>query len=140
MNTKSTLALAVAGLLAVSLVGCQASVGLGTAAADAQQQPEVSAYTSGKAPSAVHTAAVQAMADFGALSLSDKDAGIVQGKRGNWLMNVSIKTAGKGTRIEISPRYVPSKQMDLNSKSALAADYTSLLEKALQERLVPVAK
>lgn len=63
-----------------------------------------------------------------------------RGKRGNWLMNVSIKAAGKGSRIEISPRYVPSKQMDLNSKSALVADYTSLLEKALQEKLAAAAK
>lgn len=140
MNSKRTLTLAAAGLIAISLYGCQASVGLGAAAAAVQQQPEVTAYSSGKAPTSVHTAAVQAMAEFGSLSLSDKDSGIVQGKRGNWLMNVSIKGAGKGSRIEISPRYVPSKQMDLNSKSTLVADYTALLEKALQEKLALVAK
>ncbi|MDQ5882006.1 MAG: hypothetical protein QG616_1838 [Pseudomonadota bacterium] len=125
---------------AVILSGCQATVGMGAAAADAQQQPEITAYTSSKPPAAVHTAAAQAMASFGALTLSEKDAGIVQGKKGNWLINVAITAAGKGSRIEISPRYVPSKQMDLNSKSTLVADYTIALEKSLQEKLKPAER
>ena len=58
----------------------------------------------------------------------------------NWLINVAITAAGKGSRIEISPRYVPSKQMDLNSKSTLVADYTIALEKSLQEKLKPAER
>lgn len=80
------------------------------------------------------------MASFGTLTISDKDSGIVQGKKGNWLTNVAISGAGKGSRIEISLRYVSSKQMDLNSKSSLLADYTALLEKSLHEKLVQSAK
>lgn len=111
---------------------------MGAAAADAQQQPEITAYTSSKPTTAVQTAAAQAMASFGTLVLSEKDAGIVQGKKGNWQINVAITAAGKGSRIEISPRYVPSKQMDLNSKSTLVSDYTVALEKSLHESPQPL--
>lgn len=130
------------GLLAFSvfLGGCGAALGLGAAAAESQQQPEITSFSSWQTPVRVHAAAAQAMATFGSLTLSDRDSGIVQGKKGNWLMNVTIIAAGQGARIELSTRYVTSKQMDLNSKSALLAEYTGLLEKSLQEKLVVAAR
>ncbi|MCK6407132.1 MAG: hypothetical protein L6Q60_14125 [Rhodocyclaceae bacterium] len=140
MNAIQLLVISTSAAATLLLSGCQATVGMAGASAEAQQQPEVFAYSSTKSPSASHTAAAQAMASFGTLTISDKDSGIVQGKKGNWLTNVAISGAGKGSRIEISLRYVSSKQMDLNSKSSLLADYTALLEKSLHEKLVQSAK
>ena len=140
MSSIQGVGVVLAGAAAMFLSGCQASAGMAGAAADAQQQPEITAYLSSKSPATVQTAAAQAMASFGTLVLSEKDAGIVQGKKGNWQINVAITAAGKGSRIEISPRYVPSKQMDLNSKSTLVADYTVALEKSLQEKLRPAER
>lgn len=122
-------------MMAGFLGGCSTAAGLAAASAESQQRPEITAYLSRQTPARVHAAAAQAMATFGAITLSDRDSGIVQGKKGNWQMSVAIIASGQGGRIELSTRYLSSKQMDLNSKSSLLAEYTSLLEKSLQEKL-----
>lgn len=130
---------AVACVLSVSsITGCGVAASIGTAAADAEQKPQVSSYASKQAQKAVFPAAAKAMSAFGTVVSSDRDNGIVQGQKGNWVMTASIAESKPGSRIELSARYVPGKKMDLNSREGLTAEYLAKLQKELNESLTQV--
>lgn len=119
------------------LAGCQAALQVGTAAADSKQAPSVASY-SVKAPvSKVFTAAVQSMTLMGKVTSSDRESGIVQGMKGNWLITATITGPNEAANVAISCRYVPSKQMDFNSREGLTAELVAKLEQTLGLQLSP---
>ncbi len=129
-------ALVITCTLAVSsITGCGTAASIGTAAADAEQKPPVSSYISKQAPKSVFPAAAKAMSTFGTVVSSDRDSGIIQGQKGNWVMTVNIADSKPGSRIELSARYVPGKKMDFSSREGLTADYLANLQKELSESL-----
>lgn len=127
----------VAGLAActIGLSGCQLAAQVGTAQAEAEQKPPVSNYGSKQASNRVFTAAMKAMGDFGTVRASDRESGLVQGQKGNWIMSATVSPNGAGAKVSVSARYVPSKQMDFNSRDGLTKDFLAKLEKELGENL-----
>ena len=129
----------VAGALALSAVlslgGCTAA----TAMADAKQKPPVADYSSSQPADRVFSAAVLAMGSFGKTTAQDRASGLVQGERGNWVMNAEISPQQKGSRVQLSARYVPSKRMDFSSREDLTREFVSLLESRLGEKLAQAA-
>lgn len=116
---------------AVSLSGCAVA----TAVADSKQKPPTTEYTSKQRPDRVFTAAVQAMGLFGKVLSQDRASGVVQGQKGNWIMNAAIVQSGGGSRIQLSARYVPSNQMDFNSRDGMTKEFVAQLEKNLGSKL-----
>ncbi len=53
-------------------------------------------------------------------------------------MNVTIAQSGDGSRIQLSARFVPSQQMDFNSRDGMTKEFVSLVEKNLNNKLVEV--
>lgn len=126
-------------VLVVAVTGCTVSTQMAAANADAQQVPQVQKYASNRSADQTFTAAVKAMTSFGTVLSSDRGSGIVQGQKGNWVLSANVGNAKTGATVEISPRYVPGKKMDFNSKEALLTEYVSKLESALGEKLAPTA-
>ena len=125
--------------LATFTVALASGCSVATAVADSKQRPPVSNHSSKKSTDRMFTAATQAMGAFGKMSGSDRVSGVVQGQKGNWTMSAGISGAGTGSHLEVSARYVPSKQLDFFSREALTAEYVSLVEKNLGEKLTQVA-
>lgn len=131
-------AVLVGALSIVGLSGCQLAAQVGTAAADTEQKPIVSHYSSKQATNRVFTAASKAMGEFGTVRSSDRESGIIQGQRGNWIMSATIARVGPGSKVSLSTRYIPSKQMDFNSRDGLTADFLAKLQKELAETLTSI--
>lgn len=116
---------------AVYLTGCAAA----TAVADLNQKPPTTTLLAKASPDKVFTATVQAMGAFGKVLSQDRASGVVQGEKGNWVLNTGIVPASPGSRIAISARYVPSNKMDFNSRDALTKELIGLIETNLGEKL-----
>lgn len=121
-----------------AITGCTTAAQIGTASADAQQKPPVSSYQSKQPVKGVFTSAIKAMSAFGTVISSDRESGIVQGQKGNWVMTATVAESKPGSRVELAARYVPGKKMDLNSREGLTADYLAKLQKELNESLTQV--
>jgi len=132
---QAFVAIVTGSLVLLSIPGC----GVVTAVADSKQQPPTNTYSSKKSPDLIFTAAMQAMGAFGKLTGADRTSGIVQGQKGNWTMSAGITGANGVSRVEVSARYVPSNRMDFYSREALTAEFVSLLEKNLGEKLSPIS-
>ena len=128
-----------ASALFVAVTGCTVSTQMAAANADTQQVPQVQRYASKRSADQTFTAAVKAMTLFDTVLSSDRGSGIIQGQKGNWVLSANVGNTKTGAAVEISPRYVPGKKMDFNSKEALLAEYVSKLESALGEKLTPAA-
>lgn len=140
MNPVKTAArLMLACGVVVAMSGCTVATQVATANADAQQVPQIQSYATKRSAEQTFTAAVKAMTSFGTVLSSDRGSGIVQGQKGNWVLSANVTNAKTGAVVEISPRYVPGKKMDFNSKDALLTEYVSKLESALGEKLTPTA-
>lgn len=120
---------------ATLLSGCPAI----TAMEDAKQAPPTTQFTAKHAPNQTYTMAVQAMGALGKIVSQDRESGMVQGQKGNWVLSVTITPAGKGSHVDVSARYVPSNQMDFNSREGLTSQYVQLLESKLSEKLTPAS-
>lgn len=118
----------------VYLTGCAAA----TAVADLNQKPPTTTLLAKSPPNKVFTASVQAMGTFGKVLSQDRASGVVQGEKGNWILNTGITPATKGSKIVISARYVPSNKMDFNSRDGLTKELIGLVEKNLGEKLQTV--
>lgn len=129
----------VVGALALSAVlslgGCTVATSMATASADAKQKPPVTDLSSSQPADRVFNAAVLAMGSFGKTTAQDRASGLIQGERGNWVMSAEIAPQQKGSRIQLSARYVPSKRMDFSSREDLTREFVSLLESRLGEKL-----
>lgn len=124
-------ALAVFALAASPLMhGC----GVMVAAADAQQQPPTTNLSANAGADRTFSAAVQALAGMGQVTSQDRSSGLVQGKKGSWLLTVTVSGAGSGSRMQVSARFVPSNQVDLNSREGLTNELISRMEGSLGER------
>lgn len=139
MRSVGSITLLLSAVAVVSLVGCTTAAQVATGQAESQQQPAITSYTSKQSADRVFTAATKAMGEFGTIRSSDRSGGIVQGQKGNWVMSANISAAKPGTRIDVSARYVPSKQMDFHSREGLTADYVARLQATLGESLIKVA-
>lgn len=131
MKNRLLKAIALSLCCIITATSCSVATGI----ADSKQQPAIKTYISKRPTDNVFTASVQALGVFGKVTSSDRVSGVVQGQKGNWLMSVNITPAGKGSRLQISPRYVPSKQTDFNSRDDLMKQILSLLENNLSEKL-----
>lgn len=129
----------IVGALALSAVLSLGGCAGATAMADAKQTPPVAEYSSAQPADRVFTATVRAMGSFGKTTAQDRASGLVQGERGNWVMNAEISPQQKGSRIQLSARYVPSKRMDFSSREDLTREFVSLLESRLSEKLAQAA-
>ena len=125
----------IASLMTAVTSGC----GVATAVADSKQVPPSSTFASKKSADRMFTAATQAMGAFGKVTSSDRTSGVVQGQKGNWTMSAGVTASGAGSRIDLSARYVPSRQYDFYSRDALTAEYLALVEKNLGEKLALVS-
>lgn len=112
------------------LQGCEVL----TAVADSKQKPPETQYTSKQRPDRVFTAAVQSMGVFGKVLSQDRVSGVVQGQKGNWVMNATIAQYSKGSQVQLAARYVPSQQMDFNSRDEMTKEFV-LLEKNIGSQL-----
>jgi hypothetical protein len=126
-------AVLLATLFAGPLAGCTAL----TAMADSQQKPPITTYAVKASQEKTFTAAVQAMGGFGKLLSQDKASGVVQGQKGNWIMNATVGEAVDSTRLQLSARYVPSQQMDFFTRDGLTLEYIALIEASLGEKVMP---
>jgi len=138
MRQRRTLISAFALAAAFLLAGCQAALQVGTAIADSKQAPSVANYTVKAPVSKVFTSAVQSMTLMGKVTSSDRESGIVQGAKGNWLITATITGHSEGANVAIICRYVPSNQMDFNSREGLTAELVTKLEQSLGQKLSPM--
>lgn len=137
-HRKLVVAIGVVCLSTTAITGCTTAASIATASADAQQKPPVSTYASTKSSKEVFTAGLKAMTGFGTLMSSDREAGVIQGQKGNWIVSVNISESKPGSKVDISARYVPGKKMDFNSRTDLTNDYLNGLQKELNEQLSPL--
>ena len=119
------------------LGGCTAAASIATSIADSQQVPEVVTYTSAQNVDALFSATVKAMSRMGAVKVSDRDSGLVQGVKGNWTITGDVAAHEDGSKIGISARYVPSRQMDFNTRPGLTQELVTNVEAILGTPLTP---
>jgi len=108
-----------------------------TAVADLNQHPPVNIFTSKEKPSKVFDSAIKTMASFGKIIARDEKSGVVQGKKGNWQVNVIITPGrGSGSLIKMSARYIPSKtRMDFNTRQMITEEFMKKFEEVLESPL-----
>lgn len=128
MRKCNTLPCAFALATAFLLGGCQAVLQTGTAMADSKQAPSVASYAVNAPVNKVFTATVQSMTLMGKISSSDRESGVVQGVKGNWVITATVTGQKKTSNVAINCRYVPSNQMDFNSREGLTAELVAKLE------------
>ncbi len=104
-----------------------------TAVADLNQHPPVNIFTSKEKPSKVFDSVMKTMASFGKIIARDEKSGVVQGKKGNWRVNVIITPdRGSGSLIKMSARYIPSKtRMDFNTRQMITEEFMKKFEEVL---------
>ena len=116
-------------MVCCSINGCSTL----TAVADLNQHPPVNIFTSKEKPSKVFDSAMKTMASFGKIIARDEKSGVVQGKKGNWRVNVIITPGrGSGSLIKMSARYIPSKtRMDFNTRQMITEEFMKKFEEVL---------
>lgn len=118
-------------LLIAVVAGYLSGCSVATAVADANQAPPTAIFSTTESASKVFSGAAQAITQMGQLVSSDRDSGVLQGKKGNWLITVGVSSVHGGSGVSVSARYVPSKQMDFNSREGLTNEFVSKLQQVL---------
>ena len=122
-------------LLAIVMSGCRGPLAAAVAVADANQKPSVAEFRSKQSIDKIFTAAVKSLSTMGQVTTTDRSSGIVQGKKGSWIISASISSDKSDSIVAVTARFVPGNQMDFNSREGLTTEFVAGVENALGEKL-----
>lgn len=114
-------------LLASAMSGCG---GL-TSYADSKQKPSVAKFETTESTERLFSASVHSLARMGEMISTDRQSGIAQGKKGNWVITATVAQSSPGSMVSVTARYVPSDQFDFNSRQGLTAEFVEKVEEQL---------